>query len=47
MIEYLKVIQWPWPWSQNRYEIDLSYEVLYIDFDQGAAKISEVEVGDR
>ena len=31
-------------WSPNRYEIDLSYEVLNIDFGQGAAKISEVKV---
>ena len=31
----------------NRYEIDLSNEVLNIDFDQGAAKIPEVKVGDR
>ena len=29
-------------WSPNRYEIDLSNEALNIDFDQGAAKISEV-----
>ena len=29
--------------SPNRYEIDLSNEVLNIDFSQGAAKISEVE----
>ena len=32
-------------WSPNRYEIDLSNEVLDIDFGQGAAKISEVKVG--
>ena len=31
--------------SPNRYEIDLSNEVLYLDFDQGAAKISEVKIG--
>ena len=31
----------------NRYEIDLSNEVLNIDFGQGAAKISEVKVGGR
>ena len=31
--------------SPNRYEIDLSNEVLNIDFSQGAAKISEVKVG--
>ena len=31
----------------NRYEIDLSNEVLNIDFGQGAAKISEVNVGVR
>ena len=31
--------------SPNRYEIDLSNEVLNIDFGQGAAKISEVKVG--
>ena len=29
----------------NRYEMDLSNEVLNIDFDKGAAKISEVKVG--
>ena len=29
----------------NRYEIDLSNEVLNIDLGQGAAKISEVKVG--
>ena len=34
-------------WSPDRYEIDLSYEVLNIDFGQGAAKISEVKVGVR
>ena len=33
--------------SPIRYEIDLSYEVLNIDFGQGAAKISEVKVGDK
>ena len=31
-------------WSQNRYEIDLSNEVLNIDFGQGDAKISKVKV---
>ena len=34
-------------WSPNRYEIDLSNEILNIDFGQGAAKISEVKVGGR
>ena len=29
------------------YEIDLSNEVLNIDFSQGATKISVVKVGDR
>ena len=29
-----------------RYEIDLSNEILNIDFGQGAAKIPEVKVGD-
>ena len=33
-------------WSPNRYEIDHLYEVLNIDFSPGAAKISEVKVGD-
>ena len=28
----------------NRYEVDLSNEVLNIDFGQGAAKISKVKV---
>ena len=32
-------------WSPNRYEIDLSYEILNIDFGQGSAKISEVKHG--
>ena len=31
----------------NKYEVDLSNEVPNIDFDQGAAKISEVKVGGR
>ena len=31
--------------APNRYVLDLSNEVLNIDFDQGAAKISEVKVG--
>ena len=34
-------------WSPNRYEIDLSNEVVNIDFNQEAAKISEVKVGGR
>ena len=29
-------------WSPNRYRIDLSNEVLDIDFGQGATKISKV-----
>ena len=33
-------------WSPSRYEVDLLYEVLNIDFGQGAAKISEVKFGD-
>ena len=31
--------------SRNRYEMDLSYEVLKIDIGQGATEISEVKVG--
>ena len=31
--------------APNRYEVDLSNEVLNIDFGQGASKISEVKVG--
>ena len=31
--------------APNKYEVDLSNEVLNIDFDQGTAKISEVKVG--
>ena len=31
--------------SLNRYEIDLSNDVLNIDFGLGDAKISEVKVG--
>ena len=33
--------------SLNRYELDLSNEVLYILVGQEAAKISEVKVGGR
>ena len=33
-------------WSPNRYEIDLSNEVLNTNFGQGAAKVPEVKVGD-
>ena len=33
--------------SPNIYEIDLSNEVLNIDFDPGAAKILKVKVGGR
>ena len=39
----LRVIQMLW--ALIRYEIDLSNEVLNIDFDQEIAKISEVKVG--
>ena len=46
MITYLKSLSKAfWLLSPNRYEINLSYEVLNIDFGQGAAKISE-KVGD-
>ena len=31
----------------NRYELDLSNEVLNIHFSQGASKISEVKFGSR
>ena len=31
-------------WSPSRYEIDLSNEVLNIDFGEGAAMIPEVKV---
>ena len=34
-------------WSPNRYEIDLSNEVLNIGFGQEAAKIPKVKVGVR
>lgn len=33
--------------SPNRYEIDLSNEVLNINFGQGTAEISEVKAGGR
>ena len=33
--------------TPNKYEVDLSNEVLNIDFGQGPAKISEVKVGRR
>ena len=41
----LKVIQKPWAWSSNKYELDFLIEVLNINFGQEAAKISEVKVG--
>ena len=34
-------------WPPNRYEVDLSNELLNLDFGQGAAKISGVKVGVR
>ena len=34
-------------WPPNKHEVDLSIEVLNIDFGQGTAKISEVKVGVR
>ena len=34
-------------WDPNRYKKDLSNEVLNIEFDKGAAKISEVKGGVR
>ena len=39
---HLKALGFP---SPNRYEIDLSNEVLNIDFGQGAAEIPEIKVG--
>ena len=33
--------------SSNRYAMDLSNEILTIDFDQWVAKISEVKLGER
>ena len=33
--------------APNRYEVDLSNDVLYALLDQGAAKISEAKVGGR
>ena len=36
-----------WLCPPNKYEVDLSNEVLNIDFGQEAAKISEVKVGGR
>ena len=36
-----------WPPAPNRYEVDLSNEVLCTLVDQEAAKILEVEVGGR
>ena len=43
----LKVIPWPWLSFSNRYESDLSNEVLYVLVGQEAEKISEVKVGGR
>ena len=33
--------------SPNRHEVDLLNEVLNIDFDWGAAKISEIKAGNQ
>ena len=44
-ITYVKSFKNFWLWPPNRYEIDLSNEVLNIDFDQEVAKIPEVKVG--
>ena len=44
MITYLKSFKGLGLLSPNIFEIDLSNEVLNIDFDQGAAKISEVKI---
>ena len=33
--------------APNGYEVDLSNEILNIDFGQGGAKISDVKVGGR
>ena len=33
--------------APNRYEVDLSNEILNIDFGQGAAKILEVKIGSQ
>ena len=33
--------------APNIYEIDLSNEALNIHFDKGAARISEVKIGDQ
>ena len=41
----LKVMPWPWLSLSNRYESDLSNEVLYALVGQEAAKISETKVG--
>ena len=35
------------PLAPNRYELDLSNEVLNTHFGQGTTKISEVKVGDQ
>ena len=44
-ITYLKSHYKPWALASKQIEIDLSNEVLNIDFNQGAVKILEVKVG--
>ena len=43
----LKVLSWPGFQSPNRYESDLSNELLYALVGQQAAKIFEVKIGGR
>ena len=45
IIKLMYLRSWIWLTNTNRYEIDLSDEVLNIDFNQKAIKISEVKVG--
>ena len=43
-LKFFKGLNFLYP---NRYEIDLIYEILNIDFDQGTTEITEVKVGGK
>ena len=45
IIKLMYLRSWIWLTNTNRYEIDLSDEVLNIDFNQKAIKIPEVKFG--
>ena len=45
MITYVKLFHGLELLAPQKYEIDLSYEVLNFNFGQGAAKVLKVKVG--